>query len=85
VANNKGSKPPENQPPVHTIPNKKAGWDTMQDGKILKHKDTKAEAMAASQDEAIKDKTEHKIHKLDGTITGSNSYGNDLNLPKDER
>jgi hypothetical protein len=73
------SNPPENQPPVHTVPGKEAGWDTIQDGEILNHKDTKADAMAVSRDEAIKDKTEHKIHKLDGTITGSKSYESDPN------
>jgi hypothetical protein len=83
VANIKGDKPTVNQPPVHTVPNKKSGWDTMQDGEILNHKNTKADAMAASRDEAIKDKTEHKIHKLDGTITGSKSYRNGLDAPSD--
>jgi len=82
MANNKGNAPHEKQSPVHTMPNKEVGWDTVQDGEILNHKDTKADAMAVSRDEAIKDKTEHKIHKLDGTITGSKSYGNDPNYQK---
>lgn len=78
MANIKGD-----QPPVHTIPSKKAGWDTVQDGEILNHKNTKADAMAVSREEAMKDNTTHQIHKLDGTITGSKSYSNDLNDTKD--
>lgn len=83
MANNKESKSHEKQPPVHTLPSNENGWDTMQDGEVLEHNDTKADAIAVSRAEAIKDRTEHKIHKLDGKITDSESYTDTSNPPQD--
>ena len=39
--------------------------------------DTKEAAVAAGREQAMKGKTEHVIHNLDGVITERNSYGND--------
>lgn len=38
---------------------------------------TKAEAVKRGRELAIAAKTEHVIHKMDGTIAERNSYGND--------
>jgi hypothetical protein len=71
------------KPPVHTVPmgNK---WTNQRAGatRAGKNYDTKAEAQAAGRKTAMRDKTEHLIHKKDGTIGESNSYGNDPNPPK---
>lgn len=43
---------------------------------------TKAEQQAVGREMAIDRKVEHVITKLDGTVGGKNSYGNDANPPK---
>lgn len=64
--------------PVHTVPhdgrwaNRRAGSD-----RVSKTFDTKAEAEAAGRQTARRERTEHFIHKKDGTIGERNSYGND--------
>ncbi|RAX48238.1 DUF2188 domain-containing protein [Arthrobacter sp. AQ5-05] len=45
---------------------------------------TKAEQQAKGRAAATRDKTEHTIKKLDGTIGEKNSYGSDPNPPKDK-
>ena len=45
---------------------------------------TKAEQEAKGRAAAIRDKVEHTIKKLDGTIGEKNSYGSDPNPPKDK-
>lgn len=44
--------------------------------------DTKAEAVAAGRDRARADGVEHVVKKLDGTIGGKNSYGEDKFPPR---
>lgn len=69
--------------PVHTVPhdgrwaNRRAGSD-----RVSKTFDTKAEAEAAGRQTARRERTEHFIHKKDGTIGERNSYGNDPYPPK---
>ena len=71
------------KPPVHTVPmgNK---WTNQRAGSTRagQNYDTKAEAQAAGRKTAMRDKTEHIIHKKDGTIGERNSYGKDPNPPK---
>ena len=69
--------------PAHTVPhdnrwaNRRAGSD-----RVSKTFDTKAEAQAAGRQTARRERTEHIIHKKDGTIGERNSYGNDPFPPK---
>jgi Uncharacterized protein conserved in bacteria (DUF2188) len=42
----------------------------------------KEEAVAAGRQEAIARKTEHVIHRIDGTIAERNSYGHDPFPPR---
>lgn len=71
------------KPDVHTVPhgdgwaNKRAGSD-----RVSKTFDTKADAQSAGRETARREKTEHIIHKKDGTIGERNSYGNDPYPPK---
>ncbi|MCM3155016.1 DUF2188 domain-containing protein [Priestia megaterium] len=74
--------PNNKKPPVHTVPNKAGGWDNKQGGKTISHHRTKARAEDQGRQEAKKDKTEHRIHKRNGQIGQSNSYGNDPYPPK---
>ena len=71
------------KPPVHTVPmgNK---WTNQRAGatRAGKNYDTKAEAQAAGRRTAMRAKVEHIIHKRDGTVGESNSYGNDPNPPQ---
>jgi hypothetical protein len=59
-------------------------WTNLRAGSTRAGKkyDTKAEAQAAGRRTAMRDKVEHLIHKKDGTIGASNSYGNDPNPPE---
>ena len=68
---------------VHTV-HHTGGWGNLAAGKskVAKLYPTKAEAVAAGRESAAKQKAEHVIHKLDGTIGESNSYGNDPHPPK---
>lgn len=71
------------KPPVHTVPHGD-GWANRREGsdKVSKTFDTKRDAQAAGRDTAQREKTEHVIHKQDGTIGEKNSYGSDPHPPK---
>ena len=70
---------------VHTVPNPDGkGWVNKQDGEVISRHRTKENAVDRGRSEARKDRTEHTIHKQDGTISKKNSYGNDPNPPKDK-
>jgi predicted NUDIX family NTP pyrophosphohydrolase len=66
------------KPPVHTVPYGD-GWANRREGatRVPKKFATKAEAQAAGRETARREKTEHLIHKRDGTVGARNSYGND--------
>jgi hypothetical protein len=70
-------------PPVHTVKHGD-GWANRREGadRVSRQFDTKAEAEAAGRQTAMREKTEHFIHKQDGTIGERNSYGNDPNPPR---
>lgn len=69
--------------PVHTVPTDK-GWGNKRQGstRVGRNYATKAEAKAAGRRTAQKSKTEHFIHKKDGTIGERNSYGKDPYPPR---
>ena len=68
---------------VHTVPAKDGkGWWNKVDGQVMTRHRRKAEAEAAGRMIAKKLGVEHKIHRGDGVITESNSYGNDPYPPK---
>ncbi len=71
------------KPPVHTVPHGD-GWANRREGsdKVSKNFDTKSMAQEAGRKTAKLEKTEHVIHKKDGTIGEKNSYGNDPHPPK---
>lgn len=69
-------------PPVHTVTHGD-GWANRREGasRVSKQFDTKAEAEKAGRETAKNEKTEHIIHKKDGTIGEKNSYGPDAYPP----
>jgi hypothetical protein len=68
---------------IHTTPSEDGGWDNQEGGgKKLSHHRTKEQAEKAGKREAIKARTELKIHNRDGKISDSISYGNDPYPPK---
>lgn len=69
--------------PIHTV-RTEGGWGNKREGsnRVSKTYDTKSEAQAAGRETARRTKTEHVIHRRDGTIGEKNSYGNDTYPPK---
>ena len=65
--------------PIHTVPDSAGGWTNKRDGATRGDEtyDTKAAAQAAGREAAMRDKTEHLIHNLDGEIATRYSYGTD--------
>lgn len=71
---------------IHVIPHGK-GWTTKREGAERAGKVTKTQqdAIDAAKSQAKKDHVEVVIHRRDGTIRDSDSYGNDPNPPKDRK
>lgn len=71
------------KPPVHVVPDKKAGdWKVKQGGKTIDKASTKKEALKEGKKEAVKDKTELVEHGKDGKIRNKDSFGNDPYPPR---
>lgn len=70
---------------VHTVPSPSGkGWVNKQEGEVVSRHRTKENAVDRGRTIARKDKTEHTIHRKDGTISEKNSYGNDPFPPRDK-
>ena len=70
---------------VHTVPNEDGkGWVNKVGGKVTSRHRKKATAKEEGRKQARSRSTEHRVHRTDGTIGESNSYGNDPNPPKDK-
>ena len=69
--------------PVHTVPHGD-GWANRREGsdRVSKTFDRKADAEAAGRSTAQRERTEHLVHRKDGTIGERNSYGGDPHPPK---
>jgi hypothetical protein len=67
---------------IHTV-HKNGQWvNEVEDGGEISRHDTKENAEEAGRDRAKRDKTEHVIHHMDGTISERNSYGGDPYPPR---
>lgn len=71
---------------IHVVPHED-GWATKKEGagRAGVVVDTQKEAIERARDQAIRERVEVVIHKRDGTIRDSDSYGNDPNPPKDKK
>jgi hypothetical protein len=71
---------------IHVVPHEK-GWATRKEGadRVGKVTKTQQDAIDTAKSQAKKDRVEVVIHRRDGTIRDSDSYGNDPNPPKDRK
>lgn len=70
---------------IHVVPHKD-GWAAKREGndRVSKIFENKSAAVNYGRKTAKQNKTELIIHKKDGKIQDSDSYGNDPNPPKDK-
>lgn len=71
---------------IHVVPHKD-GWATKKEGaqRAGTVTDTQKAAIDAARDQAKREQVEVVIHRKDGTIRDSDSYGNDPTPPKDRK
>ena len=71
---------------IHVVPHKD-GWATKKEGSQRAGGvyDTKQEALDAGRQQAKREQVEVVIHKQNGRIQDSDSYGNDPNPPRDRK
>jgi len=71
---------------IHVVPHPD-GWATKKEGasRAGSLHNTQKEAIDRAKEQAIREKTEVVIHRKDGRIRDSDSYGNDPFPPKDNK
>lgn len=71
---------------VHVVPHRD-GWATKTEGasRAGTVTDTQKQAIERAREQAQRQRVEVVIHRKDGTIRDSDSYGNDPNPPKDKK
>lgn len=71
---------------IHVVPHQD-GWATQKEGagRAGSVSDTQKEAIERAREQAKREKVEVVIHRRDGSIRDSDSYGNDPNPPKDKK
>lgn len=71
---------------IHVVPHKD-GWATQKEeaGRAGSVHDTQRSAIERARDQAKREKTEVVIHRKDGRIRDSDSYGNDPFPPRDRK
>lgn len=72
---------------IHVVPRPDGGWATRREGaeRAGSRHDTQKEAIGAARDRAVRDRVEVVIHRRDGTIRDSDSYGHDPFPPRDRK
>ena len=72
---------------IHVVPHLDRGWATRKEGasRAGSRHDTQRDAIERARDQAIRERVEVVIHRKDGTIRDSDSYGNDPHPPKDRK
>ena len=71
---------------IHVVPHED-GWATRKEGSQRAGGvyDTKTQAVGEARGQAKRERVEVVIHKKDGTIQDSDSYGNDPFPPRDRK
>ena len=71
---------------IHVVPHN-GGWATRKEGaqRVGHTADTQREALEQAREQAKREKVEVVIHRPDGRIRDSDSFGNDPNPPKDKK
>lgn len=75
-----------NKKDIHVVPHSD-GWATKKEGnqRAGAVTDTQKAAIDRARDQAMRERVEVVIHRRDGTIRDSDSYGNDPNPPRDKK
>ncbi len=70
---------------IHVVPHGD-GWATRKEGaqRVGHTANTQREAFEIARTQAKREQVEVVVHRPDGTIRNSNSYGNDPNPPRDK-
>lgn len=71
---------------IHVLPHND-GWATKKEGaqRVGSTADTQRQAIERAREQAKREKVEVVIHRADGSIRDSDSYGNDPNPAKDKK
>jgi len=71
---------------IHVVPHNNS-WATRKEGalRVGSTADTQRQAIERAREQAQREKVEVVIHRPDGRIRDSDSYGNDPNPPKDKK
>ena len=71
---------------IHVVPHN-GPWATRKEGaqRVGHTAETQKEALEQAREQAKREKVEVVIHRPDGRIRDSDSYGNDPNPPKDKK
>lgn len=71
---------------IHVVPHI-GGWATKKEGtqRAGVVTNTQQEAIVRAREQAMREKVEVVIHRRNGTIRDSDSYGNDPNPPTDKK
>lgn len=71
---------------IHVVPHN-GSWATRKEGaqRVGHTAGTQKEALEQAREQAKREKVEVVIHRPDGRIRDSDSYGNDPNPPKDKK
>lgn len=72
---------------IHVVPHKDGGWATKKEGaeRAGSRHETQKSAIEQAQNQARRERTEVVIHRPDGKIRDSDSYGRDPNPPRDRK
>ncbi len=72
---------------IHVVPHKEGGWATKreQTSRAGSRHDTQKDAIDRARGQAKREKVEVVIHRPDGRIRDSDSYGNDPFPPRDKK
>lgn len=72
---------------VHVVPHPKGGWATKSEGasRAGSRHSTQGSAIDKARSQAKREKSEVVIHRRNGQIRDSDSYGNDPHPPKDKK
>ncbi|PWG61183.1 DUF2188 domain-containing protein [Sediminicurvatus halobius] len=72
---------------IHVVPHEDGGWATRKEGagRVGSRHETQHEAIDRGRDQARREGVELVIHRRDGTIRDSDSYGPDPYPPRDRK
>lgn len=72
---------------IHVVPHRDGGWATRREGadRVSDFHSNQRAAIDAARERARREQVEVVIHRPDGRIRDSDSYGNDPNPPRDRK